>query len=86
VSRETYEIIRTHQDFQGRHYYALMGKDPEARRQYENEPWYAMATQFTDEWDQAAFDPAYDTLPLAHFEPMIERVFAAPRRKLSQGA
>src|SRR5215471_7319883 len=52
VSRETYEIIRTHQDFQGRHYYALMGKDPNARRQYENEPWYAKAVQFTDEWDQ----------------------------------
>ncbi len=32
VSRETYEIVRTHQDFQGRHYYALVGKDPEARR------------------------------------------------------
>lgn len=85
VSRETYEIIRTHQDFQGRHYYALMGKDPEARRRYENEPWYAAACQFTDEWDQVAFDPNYDTLPLAHFEPMLERVFAAPRR-LSQGA
>ena len=86
VSRETYEIIRTHQDFQGRHYYALMGKDPESRRQYEGEPWYAMATTFTDEWDQAAFDPAYDTLPLAHFEPMIERVFAAPRRHQAEGA
>jgi predicted HD phosphohydrolase len=86
VSRETYEIVRTHQDFQGRHYYALMGKDPEARRQYENEAWYAMACKFTDEWDQAAFDPAYDTLPFAHFEPMIERVFAAPRRQQAQGA
>jgi predicted HD phosphohydrolase len=86
VSRETYEIVRTHQDFQGRHYYALMGKDPEARRQYENEAWYAMACKFTDEWDQAAFDPAYDTLPFAHFEPMIERVFAAPRREKAQGA
>ena len=86
VSRETYEIVRTHQDFQGRHYYALIGKDPEARRRYEAEPWYAMAGKFTDEWDQAAFDPAYDTLPLAHFEPMIERVFAAPRRQQAQGA
>src|SRR5919206_3543371 len=54
VARETYEIIRTHQDFQGRHYYALMGKDPEARRQYESEPWYTKACQFTDGWDQAA--------------------------------
>ena len=76
VSGETYEIIRTHQDFQGRHYYALMGKDPEARRQYANEPWYQQACQFTDEWDQVAFDPEFDTLPLSHFEPMIDRVFA----------
>jgi predicted HD phosphohydrolase len=86
VSRETYEIIRTHQDFQGRHYYALMGKDPEARSQYENEPWYEKACLFTDGWDQAAFDPEYDTLPLAYFEPMIERVFSRTGRELAQGA
>ena len=86
ISRETYEIVRTHQDFQGRHYYALMGKDPEARRQYTGEPWYEMACRFTDEWDQASFDPEYDTLPLSYFEPMIERVFAQPRKEMAQGA
>lgn len=75
VSRETYEIVRTHQDFQGRHYYALMGKDPNARNQHENEPWFALACKFTDEWDQTSFDPAYETLPLDFFEPMIDRVF-----------
>jgi predicted HD phosphohydrolase len=75
VSPQTYEIVRTHQDFQGRHYYALIGRDPNARRQYEDEPWYEEACRFTDEWDQASFDPAYDTLPLEHFEPMIRRVF-----------
>ena len=78
ISRDTYEIVRTHQDFQGRHYYALMGKDPNARQQYENEPWYDRAVQFTDEWDQASFDADYDTLPFAYFEPMIDRVFARP--------
>jgi predicted HD phosphohydrolase len=86
VSRETYEIIRTHQDFQGRHYYALMGKDPEARRQYESEPWYETACLFTDGWDQTSFDPEYDTLPLAYFEPMIERVFSHTEREKAQGA
>ncbi|MEW6129312.1 MAG: HD domain-containing protein [Acidobacteriota bacterium] len=80
VSRETYEIVRTHQDFQGKHYYALIGKDPNARQQYENQAWYAKARQFTDEWDQSSFDDQYDTLPLAHFEPMIDRVFAEPLR------
>ncbi|MGH9763425.1 MAG: HD domain-containing protein, partial [Blastocatellia bacterium] len=84
VSEETYEIVRTHQDFQGRHYYALMGKDPDARRQYVNEPWYEMACKFTDEWDQTSFDPAYDTLPLSHFEPMIARVFSLAKTGIAQ--
>jgi predicted HD phosphohydrolase len=79
VSRETYEIIRTHQDFQGRHYYALIGRDPEERRRYQAEPWYQMAQRFTDEWDQTSFDPEYDTLPLSHFEPMLHRIFARPK-------
>lgn len=76
VSQETYDIIRTHQDFQGKHYYELMGRDPDARRKYENEPWYEPARKFTDEWDQTSFDPAYDTLPFEHFEPIIDRVFS----------
>jgi predicted HD phosphohydrolase len=75
VSPETYEIVRTHQDFQGRHYYALMGMDPDARRRYEKQEWYATACRFTDEWDQTSFDPDYDTLPLEHFEPMLDRIF-----------
>lgn len=83
VSEETYQIIRTHQDFQGRHYYHLMGKDPEARSQYRNEPWYEMAERFTDEWDQASFDASYETLPLSYFEPMIDRVFAQALSKTS---
>lgn len=76
VSSETYHIVRTHQDFQGRHYYALMGKDPEARKEYAGEPWYEMACRFTDEWDQTSFDPDYETLPLSFFEPMIDRIFS----------
>lgn len=84
VSNETYEIVRTHQDFQGRHYYALMGKDANARSQYANEPWYDLATRFTDEWDQASFDPDYDTLPIEHFEPMIDRVFSKRMAEVAQ--
>jgi predicted HD phosphohydrolase len=76
VSDETYQIIRTHQDFQGKHYYALLGLDPDARQQYSSEPWFEQARIFTDEWDQTSFDPNYDTLPLEHFEPLLERVFS----------
>jgi predicted HD phosphohydrolase len=79
VSPDTYEIIRTHQDFQGRYIYSFIGKDPEARRQYKEERWYDLASKFSDAWDQTSFDPGYRALPLEHFEPMIDRVFARPR-------
>ena len=79
VSAETYEIVRTHQDFQGRYIYSFIGKDAEARRQYADQTWYELACKFSDAWDQTSFDPGYRNLPLDHFEPMIDRVFARPR-------
>ena len=69
-----------HQDFQGRHYYAYFDKDPNAREQYRGHPAFELAEQFADEWDQAAFDPAYPTLPLEHFEPLVRATFSAPKR------
>jgi predicted HD phosphohydrolase len=80
VREEVAWMIEVHQDFQGRHYYAHLGKDPDARDQHRAHPAYELAERFADEWDQAAFDPDYDTLPLAHFEPLVRRTFAAPRR------
>jgi predicted HD phosphohydrolase len=78
VRDEVYSMVLTHQDFQGRHYYAHFGKDPDAREQYRGQPWFALGERFADEWDQTSFDPHYDTLPLEHFEPMVREVFAVP--------
>ena len=78
VRDEVYEVIRAHQDFQGRHYYHHFGGDPDAREQYRDEPWFDLAARFADEWDQRAFDPAYDTLPLDHFEARLREVFGHP--------
>ena len=79
VSDETYHMIQAHQDFQGRHYYEYLGQDPDARDKYEGEPWYDLAEQFADDWDQTSFDPDYPTKPLSHFEPLVRQVFATPR-------
>ena len=79
VRSEVYEMIRVHQDFQGRHYYAHFGGNPDAREQHRatlDADTYALAERFADEWDQVAFDPAYDTLLLEHFEPLVRKVFA----------
>jgi predicted HD phosphohydrolase len=74
VSEHAYHVLRTHQDFQGRHYYEHFGMSANLREQYRNEPWFALAEQFTDEWDQAAFDPAYPVLPLSEFEPLVRHI------------
>jgi predicted HD phosphohydrolase len=73
VSDDGYKIVLTHQDFQGRHYFEHFGRDPNLRAKHRGQPWYALAEKFTDEWDQAAFDPAYPVLPLEEFEPLVRQ-------------
>jgi predicted HD phosphohydrolase len=79
VRDDVYWMIEVHQDFQGRHYYHHFGGDPNARDQYKGHPAYQLAERFADEWDQAAFDPDYDTLPLEHFEPRLRELFGNPK-------
>src|SRR5690349_10710628 len=79
VSPDTHKIVLTHQDFQGRHYYAYFGQSSTLRDKYRDEPWFALAEQFTDEWDQAAFDPKYRVLPLGEFEPLVRQYFGQYR-------
>jgi predicted HD phosphohydrolase len=79
VRPDVYEMIRVHQDFQGKHYYGHFGGDPDAREQHRDAltpEQFELAARFADEWDQIAFDPNYDTLPLEHFEPKVRKVFA----------
>ncbi len=79
VRSEVYEMIRVHQDFQGRHYYAHFGGNPDAREDHRPDlsaDEWTLAERFADEWDQIAFDPDYDTLPLEHFEPLVRRLTA----------
>ncbi len=76
VSEAAFRVVATHQDFQGRHYYAHFGKSSTLRDRYREEPWFSAAEQFTDEWDQAAFDPEYPVLPLGEFEPLVRQFFS----------
>jgi predicted HD phosphohydrolase len=82
VRPAVYSMILAHQDFQGRHYYAHFGGDPDAREKHRealDAEVFELAERFADEWDQTAFDPDYDTLPLEHFEPLVREVFAKPK-------
>lgn len=78
VREEVRWSIEVHQDFQGRHYFHHLGGDPNARDKHAGHEFYAAAERFADEWDQVAFDPAYDTLPLEHFEDRVRDIFGRP--------
>lgn len=69
-------VVEVHQDFQGRHFYHHFGGDPDARERHRDGLAFELAAQFADEWDQIAFDPAYDTPPLEHFEERVRATFA----------
>jgi predicted HD phosphohydrolase len=79
VRPDVYFTIKNHQDFQGRHYYHHFGMSRDMRDQYSGESWFALCEQFTDEWDQIAFDPNGPTESLEHFEPMVREIFAKVR-------
>jgi hypothetical protein len=40
----------------------------------EQEAWVGLACRFVADWDQPAFDPRYETLPLEYFFPLIDSI------------
>lgn len=79
VSEEICWVVSHHGLFQQFHYGLATGDDPNARDRYRDHPWFEACAEFCALYDQNCFDPAYESLPLAHFEPMVRRVFAEPR-------
>lgn len=67
--------LRTHGIFQMYYYAHLTGGDREARQKYKDHPYYESGVEFTERWDQSAFDPDYDWHDLEHFRPAVTEVF-----------
>ena len=76
VSEKNYWIVRHHGVFQGYYYFHFYGLDRDAREQFRDHEHYQACVDFCANWDQASFDPDYDTFPLEHFEPMVRALFA----------
>jgi predicted HD phosphohydrolase len=69
-------IVRHHGLFQGYYYFHHFDMDRDARDKYRGHEHYDACADFCARWDQASFDPDYDTLPLEHFESRVRAVFA----------
>jgi predicted HD phosphohydrolase len=82
VCDENHWIVKHHGIFQGYFFFHHLGLDRNLRERYRDNPYWQACADFCERYDQNSFDPGYDTLPLAFFEPMLRRVFAAPKRSI----
>ena len=69
-------VVEKHGDFQLIYYGEHVGANPLKREQYAGQPYFDDCAEFCSRWDQASFDPDYDTLPLDHFADRVREVFA----------
>ncbi|MEM9552586.1 MAG: HD domain-containing protein [Pseudomonadota bacterium] len=68
--------VQNHGDFQMLYYgHHLDGFDQNKRERHRGHTYFEDCAAFCELWDQASFDPDYDTLPLDFFAPMVRDVF-----------
>jgi predicted HD phosphohydrolase len=84
VSAQNQWMVEKHGMFQGYNFFEYLGLDPDMREQYREHEWFDYTAEFCFEYDQAAFDPSYETLPLEHFEPLLRQQLKEPRQSIYQ--
>ena len=82
VSEQNHWMVEKHAIFQGYYFFHHLGLDRDRREQFRGHEWFDYTAEFCQEYDQAAFDPGYDTLPLQHFEPLVRQVMTSPKRSI----
>jgi predicted HD phosphohydrolase len=75
VRPEVTWVLAHHGAFQLYYYGHHVGLERHARERFRDHPWYRSCVYFCERYDQKAFDPNYPTRPLAHFEPLVYRIF-----------
>jgi predicted HD phosphohydrolase len=82
VSEQNHWMIEKHAIFQGYYFFHHLGLDRDLREQFRGQEWFDYTAEFCHEYDQPAFDPGYDMLPLEHFEPLVRQVMSSPKRSI----
>ena len=85
VSEANQWMVEKHGIFQGYYFFHHIGLDRDARDEFRCHPWFDRTALFCEKYDRPAFDPKLDTMPLEAFEPMLRRLFAAPKRSIYKG-
>ena len=86
VSEANHWMVQHHGIFQGHYFFHHLGMDRDMRDQFKDHPHYAHTAEFCERYDNPAFDPKGETLPIEHFMPMLERVMAQPKQSIYKAA
>jgi predicted HD phosphohydrolase len=82
VSEANHWMVQQHAIFQGYYFFHHLGLDRDMREQFRGHPHFEYTAQFCHLYDQSAFDPTYESMPLEAFEPMLQRVMSRPKNSI----
>lgn len=82
VSERNHWIVKHHGIFQGYYFFQHFDLDRNLRERYRENQYYEDCAGFCEQYDQNCFDPSYQNLPLSYFRPLVEQVFAEPKRSI----
>lgn len=69
-------VVEKHGDFQRLYYAHHVGGNRHARDRFKGHAYYDDCAEFCEMWDQSSFDPAYPTMKVEDFAPLVREVFA----------
>lgn len=82
VGEANHWMVQNHGIFQGHYFFHHLGLDRDMRDRFRDHPHYARTEEFCALYDNPAFDPAGETLPIEQFMPILRRVMAQPKQSI----
>lgn len=82
ISEANFWMMENHAIFQGYYFFHHIGLDRDIREQFRGHAHFEYTAQFCHLYDQAAFDPNYESMSLEDFEPMVRRVMERPKQSI----
>lgn len=86
VGEANHWMVQHHGIFQGHYFFHHIGLDRDLRDRFREHPHYERTAEFCELYDNPAFDPKGETLPIDEFEPMLRRLMREPRQSVYKAA
>ncbi len=84
ASKRNLWMIAHHNVFEGYYFYQYFKRDRNTREQFRGHPCFEQTAHFCEAFDQTAFDPNFEPMPLEAFAPMVRSLFASRRKAAAE--